>query len=56
MASAAGSRQKCFNEPDKFCHACGMFTPLNRRSGIALLVKDAYEAYFGIPLAVDTEK
>ena len=32
-----------------------MHTAIDHRSNIAPLVKDAYEAYFGIPLAVDTE-
>lgn len=44
-------RRKCKTDLYSFCFICGQFTLLSQRKSIADLVKKAFLAYFGVPLA-----
>lgn len=46
----ASMRRKCLNSPDSFCYICGVFTIAKQRTNITRFVKQAYLAYFQLPL------
>ena len=43
-------RRRCVNSPDSFCYTCGSYTPQKQRRNITQFYKNAYKAYFGMPL------
>ena len=49
-AMAASNRRSCSNEPNIFCYICGAFTLSAQRKNITPFIKQAYQAYFKVPL------
>jgi hypothetical protein len=39
--------RKCVNGVDSFCYVCGDYTIKLNRKTVTLLIKKAYELYFG---------